>query len=175
VSAETLRRAHAVHPVVDVQIEWSLLSRSVERSVLPAARELGVGITAYGVLSPRTARRSLAGRPHAGRAGLPRAQPALLGREPAPQPRAVEALRAVAAARGATVAQLAVAWALHRGPDVVPLVGARRRDRLTESLGALDVELTASELAQLEEAVPDGAAAGERYAPAQMAALDSER
>jgi aryl-alcohol dehydrogenase-like predicted oxidoreductase len=175
VSAETLRRAHAVHPVVDVQIEWSLLSRTVERSVLPAARELGVGITAYGVLSRGLlgghwqADRTLAAQDF--RAHSPRFSGENLPRNLA----LVEALRAVAAARGATVAQLAVAWALHRGPDVVPLVGARRRDRLTESLGALDVELTASELAQLEEAVPDGAAAGERYAPAQMAALDSER
>jgi aryl-alcohol dehydrogenase-like predicted oxidoreductase len=175
VSAETLRRAHAVHPVVDLQIEWSLLSRGVERSVLPAARELGVGITAYGVLS----RGLLSGHWRHDRAldtGDFRAHSPRFSGENLPRNLAlVDALRAVAADRGATVAQLALAWALHRGPDVVPLVGARRRDRLAESLGALDLELTADDLARLEDAVPDGAAAGERYAPALMGGLDSER
>ena len=173
--AETIRRAHAVHPVADLQIEYSLLSRGIEDEILPACRELGVGITAYGVLS----RGLLSGHwsreraPAAGdfRAHSPRFQGENLERNLA----LVEALRGVAEARGATVAQAAIAWVLRRGDDIVPLVGARRRDRLDEALGALELELSAEDLATIERAVPPGAAAGERYAPQQMAMLDSER
>src|SRR3546814_2784990 len=86
-----------------------------------------------------------------------------------------EALRAIAQARGATVAQIVIAWVLAQGPDIVPLIGARRRDRLQEALGALALDLGPDDLAAIEEAAPRGAAAGERYAPAQMAMLDSER
>ena len=175
VGPETLRRAQAVHPVSDVQIEYSLLSRGVENGLLDTARELGVGITAYGVLSRgllsghwRPDRELTAGdfRGHS-----PRFQGDNLARNLA----LVDALQKVADARGVTVAQLAIAWVLHRGDDVVPLVGARRRDRLAEALGALDVALDPADLAAIEAAVPAGAAAGERYAPAQMAQLDSER
>jgi aryl-alcohol dehydrogenase-like predicted oxidoreductase len=175
VGPETLRRAHAVHPVADVQIEYSLLSRGPENGLLETARELGVGITAYGVLS----RGLLSGhwRPdrtlEAGdfRGHSPRFQGENLERNLA----LVDALGKVAHDRGVTVAQLAIAWVLHRGDHVVPLVGARRRDRLAEALGALDVALDPADLAAIEAAVPAGSAAGERYAPAQMAALDSER
>ncbi len=175
VGPDTLRRAHAVHPVADVQIEYSLLSRGIEDGLLDTARELGVGITAYGVLS----RGLLSGhwRPDraldAGdfRGHSPRFQGDNLERNLA----LVDALGKVAQARGVTVAQLAIAWVLHRGDDVVPLVGARRRDRLAEALGALDVALDPADLAAIEAAVPAGSAAGERYAPAQMAQLDSER
>lgn len=174
VSAETLRRAHAVHPVADVQIEWSLLTRGVEQALLPTCRELGVAVTAYGVLS----RGLLSGHhdparlaPTDFRAHSPR----FAAENVAHNLRLVEALRAVADDLGATVAQLAVAWVLSRGEDVVPLVGARRRDRLAEALGALDLQLSAEDLARLEQAVPAGAGAGQRYAPEQMAALDSER
>jgi aryl-alcohol dehydrogenase-like predicted oxidoreductase len=175
IGPDTLRRAHAVHPVADVQIEYSLLSRGIEDGLLDTARELGVGITAYGVLS----RGLLSGhwRPDraldAGdfRGHSPRFQGENLERNLA----LVDALGKVAQARGVTVAQLAIAWVLHRGDDVVPLVGARRRDRLAEALGALDVALDPADLAAIEAAVPAGSAAGERYAPAQMAQLDSER
>ncbi|NUT53959.1 MAG: aldo/keto reductase, partial [Saccharothrix sp.] len=161
VGAETLRRANAVHPIVDLQIEYSLMSRGIERSILPTARELGIGVTAYGVLS----RGLLSGhwtpsrRTADFRAVSPRFQGDNLDRNLA----LVEALRAVAAERGATVAQLAIAWVLAQGEDVVPLVGARRRDRLAEALGALDLALTAEELARIEAAVPADAVAGERY------------
>ena len=173
--AETIRRAHAVHPVADLQIEYSLLSRGIEDEILPTTRELGIGITAYGVLS----RGLLSGHwsrergtaPGDFRAYSPRFQGENLERNLA----LVDALRGVADAKGATVAQIAVAWALSRGDDIVPLVGARRRDRLAESLGALDLALSADDLATIERAVPPGAAAGERYAPQQMAMLDSER
>lgn len=173
--AESIRRAHAVHPIADVQLEYGLLTRGIERSVLPACRELGVGVTAYGVL----ARGLLSGHWDKDRelsAGDFRAaSPRHSGENLAHNLTLVEALRAVAETKGATVAQLAIAWVLGRGQDIVPLVGARRRDRLTEALGALDVTLTEEDLALIEAAVPPDAAAGTRYAQAQMAHLDSER
>jgi aryl-alcohol dehydrogenase-like predicted oxidoreductase len=173
VGADTLRRAYAVHPISDLQIEYSLISRGIEAEILPTARDLGIGITAYGVLS----RGLLSGHWSADRQGrdfrshLPRFTGENLERNLA----LVEALRAVAQDKGATVAQIAVAWVLGRGQDVVPLVGARRRDRLAESLGALELELSADDLAAIEAAVPPDAAAGTRYDAAQMAFLDSER
>jgi aryl-alcohol dehydrogenase-like predicted oxidoreductase len=172
--AETLRRAHAVCPVADLQIEYSLVSRAIEREILPAARALGVGISAYGVLS-----RGLIGghwsRERALAKGdirnfLPRFQGENLDRNLA----LVEALRRVADSKGASVAQVAIAWILSRGDDIVPLIGARRRDRLTEALGALDLALAPQDVAGLEEAVPPDAAAGARYDARQMSMLDSE-
>jgi aryl-alcohol dehydrogenase-like predicted oxidoreductase len=171
--ADTLRRAHAVHPVSDLQIEYSLISRGIEAGILPTCRELGVGVTAYGVLS----RGLISGHWSKERAAsdfrnhLPRFSGANLDRNLV----LVEALRAVAAAKGATVAQVAIGWALSRGDDIVPLVGARRRERLAEALGALELNLTADDLAQIERAVPPEAVAGDRYPSAQMAVLDSER
>lgn len=171
---ETIRRAQSVHPIVDLQIEYSLLSRGIEDAILPVCRELGIGITAYGVLSRGLIGGHLSG-PSLGardfRAHSPRFQGENLGRNLA----LVEALRAVADGKGISVAQTAIAWVLSRGDDIVPLVGARRRDRLAEAVGALDVKLSAQDLAAIEAAVPRGGAAGERYAPAQMAMLDSER
>jgi aryl-alcohol dehydrogenase-like predicted oxidoreductase len=173
VGADTLRRAAAVHPISDLQIEYSLISRGIEAEILPAARELGIGITAYGVLS----RGLLSGHWTADRqtadfrAHLPRFTGENLERNLA----LVEVLRTVAEGRGATVAQVAIAWVASRGEDVVPLVGARRRDRLAESLGASTLALGASDLAAIEAAVPAGAVAGTRYDAGQMASLDSER
>ncbi|SDT43316.1 aldo/keto reductase [Jiangella sp. DSM 45060] len=175
VGAETLRRAAAVHPIADLQIEYSLLSRGIEAEVLPTARELGIGVTAYGVLS----RGLLSGhwRPDrelpAGdfRATGPRFQAGNLEHNLA----LVEALRGVAEQKGATVAQVAIAWVAAQGSDIVPLVGARTRARLTESLGATGLTLDADDLARIERAVPAGAAAGNRYADYAYAHLDSER
>ena len=177
VGAETVRRAHAVHPISDLQIEYSLVSRGIEDEILPTCRELGVGLIAYGVLS----RGLLSGHwsreraeqldPYDFRASAPRFTGENLERNLA----LVETLRAVAEGKDATVAQIAIAWALSRGDDVVPLVGARRRERLEEALGALDVELTADDLAKIEEAIPPDAVAGERYQAEQLAILDSER
>jgi aryl-alcohol dehydrogenase-like predicted oxidoreductase len=175
VGAETIRRAAAVHPISDVQIEYSLLSRGLEGEILPTCRELGIGVTAYGVLSRGllsghwSADRELAQGDF--RSYGPRFQGANLERNLA----LVDDLRAIAQTKGATVAQVAIAWVLSRGDEVVPLVGARRRDRLHEALGALALELTADDLARIEHAVPAGAAAGERYAPQAMEDLDSER
>ncbi|WP_030684744.1 aldo/keto reductase [Streptomyces globisporus] len=176
--ADTLRRAAAVAPIADLQIEYSLISRGIEDRILPTARELGIGITAYGVLSRGlisghfTRDRELA--PGDFRGFSPRFQGDNLQRNLD----LVDRLRAVAEAKGVTVAQTAIAWVLAQGPrhgaDIVPLVGARRRDRLAEALGALDVTLDAADLAAIEEAVPAGAAVGARYPEAQMAHLDSE-
>ncbi|MFE2480546.1 aldo/keto reductase [Streptomyces sp. NPDC059389] len=174
VGADTLRRAAAVAPISDLQIEYSLISRGIEAEILPTARELGIGITAYGVLSRGlisghfTRDRELA--PGDFRGMSPRFQGENLQRNLD----LVDALRKVAEDKGVSVAQTAIAWVLSRGGDIVPLVGARRRDRLTEALGAMAVELTDADLAAIEEAVPAGAAAGDRYPRAQMAHLDSE-
>jgi aryl-alcohol dehydrogenase-like predicted oxidoreductase len=174
VGAETIRKAASVHPIADLQIEYSLISRGIEDGILATCRELGIAITAYGVLS----RGLISGhwtKDAAGtgdfRAYSPRFQDGNVDRNLA----LVEALRKIADERGVSVAQIAIAWVAAQGPDVVPLVGARRRDRLAEALGALDVILTPADLEAIERAVPRGAAAGERYAAAQMAHLDSER
>jgi aryl-alcohol dehydrogenase-like predicted oxidoreductase len=175
VGAETLRRAHAVHPIADLQIEYSLLSRGIEAVILPACRELGVAVTAYGVLSRGllsghwSPERSLP--PGDLRAWMPRFSGENLARNLA----LVEALRAVAAEMGASVAQLAIAWVLAQGPDIVPLAGARRREPLAEAIGALDLELRDEDLSRIERAVPAGAGAGRRYPEGLMQHLDSER
>ncbi|MFL6072009.1 MAG: aldo/keto reductase [Mycobacteriales bacterium] len=175
VGADTIRRAQAVHPIADLQIEYSLLSRDIEKEILPTCRELGIGVTAYGVLS----RGLLSGRWHGDTetaAGDFRGHsPRFSGENLDHNLALVDALRTVADAKGATVAQLAIAWVLSQGADIVPLVGARRRDRLAEALGALDLELTSADLERIERAVPAGSAAGERYPAAAMVHLDSER
>ena len=173
--AETIRRAHAVHPVADLQIEYSLLSRGIEAEILPTTRALGIGITAYGVLSRGLIsghwNKEQAMAPGDFRAFSPRFQAGNIDHNLT----LVEALRGIAQEKGLTVAPIAIAWVLSRGQDIVPLVGARRRDRLTEALQSLDVQLTPDDLARIERAVPPGAAAGDRYHASMMAHLDSER
>ncbi|HKN55245.1 MAG TPA: aldo/keto reductase [Amycolatopsis sp.] len=175
VGADTLRRAAAVHPISDLQIEYSLLSRGIEAEILPTARELGIGVTAYGVLSRGllsghwTPSREIAGGDF--RAHSPRFQGENLDRNLA----LVDALGKLASEKGVTTAQLAIAWVAAQGTDIVPLVGARTRPRLAESLTAADISLTADDLAAIEAAVPAGAASGDRYAAAQLNHLDSEK
>jgi aryl-alcohol dehydrogenase-like predicted oxidoreductase len=175
VGAATLRRARAVHPICDLQIEYSLASRGIESEILPTCRELGIGITAYGVLSRGlisghwTRERSTAEKGF--RSMSPRFQGENLERNLA----LVEQLRAVAQEIGASVAQVAIAWVAAQGDDIVPLIGARRRAQLTESLGALDLKLSAEQLARLAKAVPPDSVAGERYPAAQIAHMDSEK
>lgn len=173
--AETLRRAHAVHPITDLQIEYSLISRGIETEILPTCRALGIGLTAYGVLS----RGLLSGHWSKERALDARdfrsTSPRFMGENLDHNLTLVEAIRAIADQKGASVAQIAIAWVLSQGADIVPLVGARQRGRLAEALGALQVELTTDDLTRLEQTVPLGAAAGERYNMHGMAALDSER
>ncbi len=171
VGAETVRRAKAVHPIVDVQLEYSLASRGIEGALLPALRELGIGVTAYGVLSRGLLSGSSPKGPTDFRAWLPRFQ-----KEHAAQNQAVQqALAAVAKSLGATPSQLAIAWALSRGHDVLPLIGSRTRAQLTEALGALALKLEPSHLEAIERAVPAEAIAGTRYAAEHMKNLDSER
>ncbi|MFI1968044.1 aldo/keto reductase [Streptomyces cinnamoneus] len=174
VGADTIRRAAAVAPIADLQIEYALITRGIEERILPACRELGIGVTAYGVLS-----RGLISGHFSRDRQLPAndfrgMSPRFQGENLQRNLDLVDALRKVAEEREASVAQIAIAWVLSRGEDIVPLVGARRRDRLTEALGALDVALDADDLAAIEQAVPADAAAGERYPAEQMAHLDSE-
>jgi aryl-alcohol dehydrogenase-like predicted oxidoreductase len=170
VGAGTIRRAHAVHPVADLQIEYSLISRGVEAEVLPTLRELGIGMTAYGVLS----RGLISGHWNPAEAGPDdnrRHLPRFSGEHAEHNLALVEALRRVADAKGCTVAQLAIAWVAAQGDDIVPLIGARTRHRLTEALPAASLTLTAADLAEIERAVPAGAARGDRYPTAMMSSL----
>ena len=180
VGADTIRRAHAVHPIAALQIEYSLMSRGIEAEILPAVRELGISVTAYGILSrgllssgtarlapddPRTRFPRFSGENHARNLELLAALEAIAER--------VEG--GVPAGGSVTAAQLAIAWVASRGGDIIPLIGTKRRDRLAEALKALDLTLSGDDLAAIEAAVPAGAVAGDRYAPAQVATLDSER
>ncbi|MEU4969261.1 aldo/keto reductase [Streptomyces smyrnaeus] len=171
VDAATVRRAHAVHPIADLQIEYSLISRAVEADVLPTLRELGIGLTAYGVLS----RGLISGHWTAERSADPddsrSRSPRFSGGNVEHNLTLVEALRRVAEAKGCTVAQLAIAWVAAQGADIVPLVGARTRERLTEALPATELDLTADDLAEIDKAVPPGAARGDRYPSAFMSGL----
>ncbi|PFH08390.1 aryl-alcohol dehydrogenase-like predicted oxidoreductase [Collimonas sp. PA-H2] len=175
VSAQTIRRAQAVHPISDLQIEYSLISRGIEAEILPVCRELGIGITAYGVLS----RGLISGHWNQDKTLTPgdfrSRSPRFSGDNLAHNLSLLDALRAIADSKQATVAQIAIAWVMSRGSDIVPLVGARRRDRLAESLGAANVQLSADDLVRIETALPAEAIAGERYAPVMMAHLDSEQ
>lgn len=173
VGAATLRRAAAVHPVCDLQIEYSLISRGIEESILPTARELGIGITAYGVLS-----RGLFGG-NVSKDGLPKSDaramtPRFQGNNLDANLKLVEALRALADAKGVTVAQISIAWVLNQGDDVVPIIGARRRAQLSDAIDAQKISLSSEDLAAIERAVPKGAGAGGRYPDAQLSNLDSE-
>jgi len=174
VGSETIRRAHAVHPIVDLQIEYSLVARGIESDILKTCRELGIGITAYGVL----ARGLISGhwsKVRSAAQDFRQMSPRFQGSNLDANLALVDSLRAIAAEVGASPAQVAVAWVAAQGNDIVPLVGARRRDRLTEALGALDVKLTDAHLAALAKAFPPGAAAGARYPEAQLAHMDSEK
>jgi aryl-alcohol dehydrogenase-like predicted oxidoreductase len=173
VGAETIRRAQAVHPIVDLQIEYSLMSRGIEAGILPTTRQLGIGITAYGVLS----RGILSGRvPPSTNKGdirivrMPRYQSGNLEQNL----KLVEALRRIGDEKNATPAQLALAWVRSRGSDIIPLIGARRREQLDESLAALDLKLDTADLARINAAVTPSLTAGTRYDAPQMAHLDSE-
>ncbi|AVA22249.1 MULTISPECIES: aldo/keto reductase [unclassified Rhizobium] len=174
VGADTIRRAAAVHPIADLQIEYSLISRGIEDQILPTCRELGIGITAYGVLS----RGLISGHWQKDavqkgdfRALSPRFQAGNVDKNL----ELVEALRQIADAKGVSVAQIAIAWVDAQGADIIPLIGARRRDRLTEALGSLSVQLSEADFSAIERAVPKDAAAGGRYPEAQLAHMDSEK
>jgi len=171
VGAGTVRRAQAAHPICDLQIEYSLISRSIERAILPATRELGIAITAYGVLSRGLLTASPVGAAGDFRAHLPR----FAGANGDQNRLMVEALAAFAAERGATPAQVAIAWVASRGSDIIPVIGARTRAQLADALGALELRLSPDDLARLEEICNPSRVAGTRYDPAQMRMLDSEK
>jgi aryl-alcohol dehydrogenase-like predicted oxidoreductase len=174
VGSATIRKAAKVHPICDLQIEYSLISRGIEADILSTCRELGIAVTAYGVLSRglisgHWSKAQESARDY--RSMTPRFAPQNLEHNLA----LVDALRKVAERLGVTVAQVAIAWVLSRGADIIPLIGARKRERLAESLGALKLRLSSDDLAAIEKAVPKNSAAGTRYAEVQMAHLDSER
>jgi aryl-alcohol dehydrogenase-like predicted oxidoreductase len=171
VGPETIRRAHAVHPISDLQIEYSLISRGPEAAIFPLLTELNIGVTAYGVLSRGLLSGSRPTAPGDLRAHLPR----FSGDNRAPNQRLTETLQTLAAEKGITASQLAIAWILAKGATIVPVVGARTRTQLAESLGALRVTLTPVDVAHIEAALPAAAVAGTRYDEQQMRVLDSER
>jgi aryl-alcohol dehydrogenase-like predicted oxidoreductase len=171
VGADTIRRAHAVHPISDLQIEYSLISRGPETTIFPVLAELGIGVTAYGVLSRGLLSGSQPKSQGDFRAHLPR----FTDQNRERNQRLLEVLQALAADQGATASQLAIAWVLAKGPSIVPLIGARKRTQLAESLGALQITLTPADTTRIEEALPASAVAGTRYDEHQMRGLDSER
>jgi aryl-alcohol dehydrogenase-like predicted oxidoreductase len=171
VGPETIRRANAVHPISDLQIEYSLISRSPEATIFPLLTELGIGITAYGVLS----RGLLSGSTPSGQNDFRAHLPRFTGENLSRNQRLVEVLAKVAGDRGLRASQLAIAWVLAKGQNIVPVIGARTRGQLEESLGALRVRLSPAELALIEEAITASEVAGTRYGEDQMKMLDSER
>jgi aryl-alcohol dehydrogenase-like predicted oxidoreductase len=171
VGADTLRRAQAVHPICDLQIEYSLISRGPEANIFPVLEELGIGLTAYGVLSRGLLSGSLPTAPNDFRAYLPRFSGDNLAKNQA----VINALNQVAADKGATASQIAIAWVLEKRPFIVPLIGARKRSQLSESLAALAVQLSEADLAHIETVVSADAVVGDRYSADQMNILDSER
>ncbi|WP_411884644.1 aldo/keto reductase [Polaromonas sp. YR568] len=175
VGADTIKKAHAVHPITDLQIEYSLLSRGPEAEIFPVLKQLGIGITAYGVLSRGLLSGSKPTGPGDYRAHLPR----FTGDNAAKNQQLVDVLQQLAAGLGATASQVAIAWVLARGKalgvDMVALVGSRTLKQLDESLGALKLTLGNEDLKRIEAALPADAVAGTRYAAEQMAHLDSEK
>ena len=171
VGPETIRRAQAVHPISDLQIEYSLISRSPEERIFPLLTELGIGVTAYGVLS----RGLLSGSKPTSQSDFRAHLPRFTGDNRERNQRLIERLQKLSAEKGVTASQLAIAWVLSKGPAIVPLIGARTRAQLAESVGALQVTLTPAEISRIEEAVPASAVAGTRYDEHQMRILDSER
>jgi aryl-alcohol dehydrogenase-like predicted oxidoreductase len=171
VGPETIRRAHALLPISDLQIEYAVISRGPEARIFPVLEELGIGVTAYGVLS----RGLLSSSKPAGAGDLRAHLPRFSDENAGHNRKVVEELQQLAADRGVTPAQLAIAWVLARGRRIVPVIGARTRQQLSESLAAVRVKLSAAEMARIEENIPPSAIVGTRYDERQMRMLDSER
>jgi aryl-alcohol dehydrogenase-like predicted oxidoreductase len=171
VGPATIRRAHAVHPITDLQIEYSLVSRGPEAEIFPVLRELGIGVTAYGVLS----RGLLSGSHVQGGSDFRAHLPRFSGENYARNQRLVAALGALAAAANVTTTQLAIAWVLAKGEFIVPVIGARRPEQLTESLAALEARVAADTMARIDAVLDEYQVAGTRYDPGQLRMLDSER
>ncbi|HEY3594383.1 MAG TPA: aldo/keto reductase, partial [Polyangiaceae bacterium] len=175
VGAETIRRAAKVHPIADLQIEYSVITRTPEAAIFPALAELGIAVTAYGVLS----RGLLAGSKPAAANDMRAHLPRFSGANGEKNKGLVDALSRLATAKGVTSAQLAIAWVRAKGAvynvTVIPTMGCRTRKQLTDALSGLDISLTPAEIAELEAAVPAGEVAGTRYPAPMMATLDSEK
>jgi aryl-alcohol dehydrogenase-like predicted oxidoreductase len=171
VGPETIRRAQAVHPICDLQIEYSLISRGPEDKIFPTLQELGIGVTAYGVLSRGLLSGSKPTAQYDFRGRLPRFTGANRDRNQA----IVDTLGKLAAEKGVTSSQLAIAWVLAKGTNIVPVIGARTRAQLTESVGALKVQLSPTDMTRIEATITPSSVAGTRYDEHQMRMLDSER
>jgi aryl-alcohol dehydrogenase-like predicted oxidoreductase len=172
-SPETVRRAQAVHPIVALQIEYSLVCRGIEAEIIPAMRRLGVAVNPYAVLCRGLLGGEILARPtyaRDSRLRQPRFNPDNLARNLA----LVEHFRVIARDMGVTPPQLALAWVLAQGEDIVPLVGSKRRGSLSTILAGLDIKLTEADRRRIEEAIPADQIAGARYAPSELRVLDSE-
>jgi aryl-alcohol dehydrogenase-like predicted oxidoreductase len=170
-SAETTRRACTTHAICDLQIEYSIISRGIEDKILPELENLGVGVTAYGVLSRGLVSGSRAG----GKGDLRGRFPRFTGGNFEQNTGLLQPFVAIAEEKGVTASQLAIAWVLARGESIVPLIGARKRTQLREALGALAIRLSAEDMSRIEKAVPHAEIVGTRYDAGQMQMLDSER
>ena len=170
-NTETVRRAQTVAPICDLQIEYGIATRGIETALLPDLRALGVGVTAYGVLS----RGLLTGAVPAPKGDFRRFLPRFTGSNLITNRALAEALAAAAAERGATAAQMAIAWALSRGEDIVALLGSRTVAQVEEAIAATQIHLSPDEIAALEATLPSAQVAGSRYDKHSMAHLDSER
>jgi aryl-alcohol dehydrogenase-like predicted oxidoreductase len=169
----TVRRAHAVHPISAGQYEWSLFTRDLEDELLATARELGVGLVAYSPLGRGFLSGRITSPDDFGEHDFRRDHPRFTGENFASNLELVDQVRQLAASKGVTPSQLAIAWVLGQGDDVVAIPGTKRRSYLEENLGALDVELTGEDLAAIERVTPRGSVAGERYTPEHMANVDA--
>jgi len=169
----TVRRANAVHPISAGQYEWSLFTRDLEDELLPTLRELGIGLVAYSPLGRGFLSGRITSPDDFGEDDFRRHHPRFTGENFARNLELVERVRELAASKGATPSQLAIAWVLARGDDVVPIPGTKRRSYLEENLGALEVELTPEDLAAIEEVTPRGSVAGARYNPEMMANVNA--
>jgi aryl-alcohol dehydrogenase-like predicted oxidoreductase len=170
-SADTIRRAHAVHPITALQSEYSLWTRDVEAEVMPALEELGIGLVAYSPLGRGFLSGRFASPEELDEGDFRRHGPRFTGENLQQNLRLAEAVKQLAAEKGVTPAQLALAWVLHRGPNIVPIPGTKRVSYLEENLAAADVELGDAEVAAIAEQVP--AAAGDRYDPEGMRTINA--
>jgi aryl-alcohol dehydrogenase-like predicted oxidoreductase len=173
--AETIRRANSVHPISDLQIEYSLVSRGIEKDILPTCRELGIGVTAYGVLSRGLISGHWTKDKQVANTDFRKYGPRFSGENLNHNLTLVEKIRTIANEKNISVAQIAIAWVLSRGTDIVPLIGARTRKRLEEALGALQVNLSKADIENIESVIPKDAAAGERYPKPVLDTMDSEK
>lgn len=173
--SNTIRRAHAVHPIAALQIEYSLVSRSVEADILPTLCQLGISLVAYGVFSRGLLTGSFPGAENASQGDIRTHFPRFQGGNLERNQELITRLRDIAQQKGLSVAQLATAWVLSKGKDIIPLIGTKRREQLAEAIGILSHSFSADEIAAIERAVPEGSVAGDRYGPEQMLVLDSEK